>query len=137
MRRPFVWISLVLTWIVLVGIVFQLYFIAAYIFGAGTGALHAHEDLGGAVVHPAEILVFLVSLGAWWRNWRNIGLSFLLAVVGTAQVFLAGDINKGTNGWLHGLHGGLVPFVIWIAWLISNREMRALGVGPRRPRAAV
>jgi hypothetical protein len=136
MRKPFVWISLVLSWIVLVGIVLQLYFIAAYIFGAGTGALHAHEDFGGAVVHPAEILVFLVSLVAWWRNWRNIGLSFLLALLGTAQVFLAGDVNKGTHGWLHGLHGGLVVFVVWIAWLVSHREMRALGIRLDRSSAA-
>ena len=93
-------------------------------------------SVGGAIVHPAEVLTFLVAFGAWWKNWRNIGLSFSLALVGTIQVFFAGDVNKGTNGWLHGLHGGLVLFVVWIAWLVSKREMRALGVSFGRPSAA-
>jgi len=136
MRKPFVWISLVLSWIVLIGIALQLYFIAAYIFGA-SGALDAHKFVGGAVVHPAEVLVFLVSLAAWWRMWPKIGLSFLLALVGTAQVFFAGDVNKGTNGWLHGLHGGLVLVVVWIAWLVARREMRSLGVSFGRSTPAV
>jgi hypothetical protein len=135
MRRPFVWISLVLTWIVLVGIVVQLYLIAAYIFGAH-GALDAHKNIGGAVVHPAEVLVFLVGIAAWWGNWRNVGLSFLLALLGTIQVFFAGDVG-GKHGYVHGLHGGLVLFVVWIAWVVSKREMRALGVSFGGPRAAV
>ena len=127
MRRPFVWISLVLTWVVLAGLVVQLYLIAAYIFGAG-GALDAHKTIGGVVVHPAEVLVFLVSIAAWWRVWRNIGLSFALALTGTIQVFFAGDVG-GKHGYLHGLHGGLVLVVAWIAWLIARREWRALGLG--------
>jgi hypothetical protein len=134
MRRPFVWISLVLSSIVLVGIVLQLYFIAAYIFGA-SGALDTHKFVGGAIVHPAEVLTFLVAFGAWWRNWRNIGLSFGLALVGTLQVISAGDVG-GKHGYVHGLHGGLVLFVVWIAWLVARREMRALGVGFGRPTAA-
>jgi hypothetical protein len=69
--------------------------------------------------------VFLASLAAWWRDWSKIGLSFLLALVGTAQVFFADDVSKGTHGWVHGLHGALVLFVVWIAWLVSRREMRA------------
>ena len=70
MRRPFVWISLVLCWIVIAGIAVQLYLIAAWIFGE-SGALDAHKFVGGAIVHPAEILVFLVSLGAWWGRLRS------------------------------------------------------------------
>jgi hypothetical protein len=126
MRRAFLWISMVLAWVVLVGIAVQLYLIASYIFGAN-GALDAHKTIGGAVVHPAEILIFLVSFGAWWRDWRNIGLSFALALTGTIQVFFSGDVG-GKHGYVHGLHGGLVLVVIWLAWLVARREMRALGL---------
>ena len=105
MRRAFLWISFGLCVIVVAGIVVQLYLIAAWIFGAG-GALDAHKVVGGAVVHPAEILVFLVSFGAWWRNWRNIGVSFSLALLGTIQVFFVGDLNHPGSGYVHGLHGG-------------------------------
>ena len=131
MRRPFVWISLVLCWIVILGIAVQLYLIAAWVFGE-SGALDAHKFVGGAIVHPAEILVFLVSLGAWWRNWRNVGVSFSLALLGTIQVFFAGSLNDPSNGYVHGLHGGLALFVAALAYYIARREARALGVGNSR-----
>ncbi len=135
MRRPFVWISLVLCWIVLAGIVVQLYLIAAWVFGE-SGALDAHKFVGGAIVHPAEILVFLIALAAWWGNWRNVGISFSLALLGTIQVFFAGSLSNPKNGYVHGLHGGLVLFVAALAWYISRRETRALGLGATRPTAA-
>jgi hypothetical protein len=127
MRRVFVWISFVLSLVVLVGIVLQLYFISAWAFGE-SGALDAHQVVGGAVVHPAEVLIFLVALGAWWRRWRNVAWSFALAVVGTLQVIFVGDVEAPGNGWLHGLHGGLVIFVVALAAYIARREGRALGL---------
>jgi hypothetical protein len=130
-RRAFLWISFGLCVIVVGGIVVQLYLIAAWIFGAG-GALDAHKVVGGAVVHPAEVLVFLVSFGAWWRNWRNIGISFSLALLGTIQVFFVGDLNDPGSGYVHGLHGGLALFVAALALYIARREYLALGLGTRR-----
>jgi hypothetical protein len=124
-RRVFLWISFVLSIVVLVGIVLQLYFIAAWVFGE-SGALDAHKAVGGAVVHPAEVLIFLVALGGWWRQWRNVGWSFALALLGTVQVFAVGDLNEPGDGWLHGLHGGLVIFVVALAAYIARREARAL-----------
>jgi hypothetical protein len=134
-RRPFVWTSLVLCWLVIAGIVVQLYLIAAWVFGE-SGALDAHKFVGGAIVHPAEILVFLISLGAWWGNWRNVGVSFSLALLGTIQVFFAGSLNDPKNGYVHGLHGGLVLFVAALALYIARRESRGLGLGATRPTAA-
>jgi hypothetical protein len=86
------------------------------------------QPVGGAVVHPAEVLVFLVALGGWWRNWRNIAWSFALALVGTMQVFTVGDLGDPDDAWVHGLHGGLVLFVIGFAAYIAHREARALGL---------
>jgi hypothetical protein len=119
------WIGFVLSIVVLVGIVLQLYFIAAWVFGE-SGALDAHKTVGGAVVHPAEVLIFLVSLGGWWRQWWNVGWSFALALLGTVQVFAVGDLKEPGDGWLHGLHGGLVIFVVALAAYIARREARAL-----------
>jgi hypothetical protein len=126
-RRAFLWISFVLSIVVLVGIVLQLYFIAAWVFGE-SGALDAHRVVGGAVVHPAEVLVFLVALGGWWRRWGNVAWSFALAFLGTAQVVFVGDVEDPGDGWLHGLHGGLVIFVVALAAYIARREGRALGL---------
>ena len=129
-RRAPIWISLVLSVVVLVGIALQLYFIAAWVFGS-SDALDAHKTVGGAVVHPAEVLVFLVAFVGWWRNWRNIAWSFALALVGTIQVFTVGDLGNPDDAWVHGLHGGLVLFVVALAAYIVQREARALGL--RRP----
>ena len=135
MRRPFVWISLVVCWIVIAGIIVQLYLIAAWVFGE-SGALDAHKFVGGAIVHPAEILVFLIGLAAWWGTWRNVGVSFSLALLGTIQVFVAGSLNDPKNGYAQGLHGGLVLFVAALALYIARRETRGLGLGAARPTAA-
>jgi hypothetical protein len=135
MRRPFVWISLVLCSIVVVGIVVQLYLIAAWVFGEG-GALDAHKTVGGAIVHPAEILAFLVALAGWWGQWRKVGVSFGLALLGTIQVFFAGSLNHPGNGYVHGLHGGLALFVAALAGWIILREARALGLGGSQSSAA-
>jgi hypothetical protein len=137
MRRPFIWLSLLLAAAVLVGLFLQLYFIAAWIFGA-SGALDAHKDVGGFVVHPLEILAFVAALIGWWKAWRNVLWSLALPVVGTVQIFLVGDLQDPGNGWVHGLHGGLVLFVAALAVIIVRREVDALGLRGRvsRPPAA-
>lgn len=127
MRRVFIWISFVLCSLVVVGVVVQLYLIAAWIFGE-SGALGAHKTVGGAIVHPAEILAFLAALGGWWGNWRNVAVSFSLALLGTIQVFFAGSVDHPSNGYVHGLHGGLALFVAALAAWIARREGRTLGI---------
>jgi hypothetical protein len=127
MRRPFVWASLLLVVAVLVGLVLQLYFIAAWTFGS-SGALDAHKDVGGLVVHPLEILAFVAALIGWWGTWRNVLWSLALPILGTVQIFFVGDLEDQGNGWVHGLHGGLVLFVAALAAVIARREADALGV---------
>ena len=127
-RRAFLWASFGLSALVLAGVVLQLYFIAAWLFGAGNGALDAHKTVGDAVVHPAEVLIFLASFGAWRRSWAAIGWSFALALIGTIQVLSVGDVSNPTNGWWHGLHGGLVLLVVALAAFIARRDASALGL---------
>jgi hypothetical protein len=125
-KRALLWINLVLAVLVVVGVFVQVYLIASYFFGAGSGALDAHEDLGGTV-HLVEVLVFLSAIGAYWRRWGEIGLSFALAVIGTIQLgFADGD------EWVGGLHGVFALVVMILAAIITHRAMRELGIG-RRP----
>jgi hypothetical protein len=133
-RRGFVWASFVLALVVVTGVIVQIYLIAAWIFGE-SGALTAHKDLGG-IVHPIEILVFLVGLAGWWGRWRYVGWSFGLALLGTIQVAFVGDLKSPGNGYLHGLHGGLAIFVAVYAAAIAWRESRALGLRPAAATAA-
>jgi hypothetical protein len=131
MRRLFVWASLVLAVAVLVGLALQLYFIAAWIFGS-SGALDAHKDAGTFVVHPLEIFAFVAALIGWWGTWRNVLWSVALPILGTVQIFFVGDLQDPSNGWVHGLHGGLVLFVAALAAMIARRETDALDVRSSR-----
>jgi hypothetical protein len=135
MRRPFVWASLLLVVAVLVGLALQLYFIAAWIFGS-SGALDAHKDAGTFVVHPLEILAFVAALIGWSGAWRNVLWSLALPILGTVQIFFVGDLQDPGNGWVHGLHGGLVLFVAALAAMLARREANALGTGRITSRAA-
>ena len=129
MRRAFLWASFVLASAAVIGIVLQIYFIAAWVFGA-SGALSAHRD-AGSVVWGFEILAFLAGLVAWWGTWGNVAWSLCLAVLGTVQIGFVGDVEDPGRGWLHGLHGGLALFVAGMAAYIARREATALRVRDR------
>jgi asparagine N-glycosylation enzyme membrane subunit Stt3 len=116
-RRATGWLHLALAVAVVVGVFVQVYLIGAYVFGAGTGALDAHRTVG-FTVHGLEVLTFVVALVAWLPR-ADIGLSALLAVVGTAQLALA-----SASAWTGALHplGALVVLVI--AALLARRGLR-------------
>ena len=133
MRRTFLWINLVLASIIVIAIFLQAYFIAAYAMGAGEGALDAHGFTGGLVIHASELLIFLTAFGAWPRQWKWIGYTFALFVVGTIQIFLLPPDEDPGSPWVHGLHG-LLALVVWVmAALVLHRALRDLGLmGGRR-----
>lgn len=100
-----------------IGVFAQVYLIASYIFGADS--LEAHEAVGG-ITHLVEVLVFVAALVGWWKNWKAVGLAFLLPLLGTVQVaFSEGDT------WVGGLHGLLALVVLVLAAIIHVRAMRA------------
>ncbi|MGH2995547.1 MAG: hypothetical protein ACRDON_09635 [Gaiellaceae bacterium] len=107
-----------------------MYLIAAYSMNAGESALDAHAFVGGLVVHPSELIVFLTALVAFWGAWKWVGFNFLLLLVGTIQIFLAPPDENPASGWIHGLHGLLALFVLVIAAMIAHHDMRLLV--PRR-----
>jgi hypothetical protein len=128
MKRAFLWINFVLASLIVVGVFLQAYFITAYVSGAGEGALDTHGFLGFAIIHPAELLVFLTAFGAWPRQWKWIGFTFFLFVLGTVQIFLAPPEDDPASGWVHGFHGLLALLVAVIASVIAYRGMRDLGL---------
>jgi hypothetical protein len=128
MKRAFLWINFVLAAFITLAIFVQAYTITAYISGAGKGALDAHGFVGFALIHPAEVLVFLTAFGAWPRAWRWIGFTFFLAVLGTVQIALSPDKDNPQDGWVHGFHGLLALVVMVTAAVIAHRGMRDLGL---------
>ena len=126
--RIFLWINVVLSSLIVLLIFLQAYLITAYIAGAGEDALDAHGFVGFAIIHAAELLVFLTAFGAWPKQWKWIGLTFFLFVLGTVQLFLAPPDEDPASGWLHGLHGLLALVVMVTAAVIAHRGMRDLGL---------
>ena len=135
--RIFLWINFVLSSLIVLLIFLQAYLITAYVTGAGEGALDAHGFVGFAIIHAAELLVFLTAFGAWPRAWRWIGFTFFLIVLGTVQIFLAPPEDDPASGWVHGFHGLLALVVAVTAAVIAHRGMRDLGFrGGRRDELA-
>ena len=133
MRRTFLWVNFALSTLIVLLIFAQAYFITAYVTGAGEDALDTHGFIGFAIIHPAELLVFLTAFGAWPRAWKWIGFTFFLFVLGTVQLFLAPPDEDPASGWVHGFHGLLALVVMVIAAVIAHRAMRDLGLRRSSP----
>ena len=127
-NRVATWVNLVFASIVVIGVFFQAYFIASYASGAGEGALDAHGFTGGIVVHGAELIVLISGLVAFWGYWKWAGLSAFLFVFGTVQIFLSPPDDDPASGWVHGLHGLFALFVLVLAAVIANNDLRLLGL---------
>ena len=122
--RPPGSLHLALALLIVAGVVVQVYLIGGYIFGAGDGALDAHTAVGWSV-HTCEMLLFLAALAAWLPR-GEIGLSLVLAVLGTVQVLLSGG-----EKWVGALHPLLALLVLGLAGVLAQRGLRR-----RRRRAA-
>ena len=118
-RRGLAWLHLTLALVIAIGVFLQVYLIGAYIFGAGQGALDAHRT-AGFTVHSFEVLIFLAALGAWLPR-TDLGLSLVLAVLGTAQIAFA-----GAESWAGGLHALVALFVLVLAALLARRGLHRL-----------
>jgi hypothetical protein len=112
------WVHLALAVAIVAGVFVQVYLIGAYIFGAGQGALDAHRT-AGFTVHGLEVLLLVAALIARLPR-RDLGLSLLLAVIGTVQVSLA-----SAHGWTGGLHPLLALVVLTLAATLARRSLRA------------
>jgi hypothetical protein len=117
LRRGAAWLHLALALAIALGVFVQVYLIGAYIFGAGSDALQAHTDVG-FTVHSLELLLFLVALVAWLPR-ADIGLSLLMALLGTAQIGLA-----EADGWTGGLHPLGALLVLALAAAIVRRDLQ-------------
>jgi hypothetical protein len=71
-----------------------------------------------STVHGLEVLLFLVALGAWLPR-ADVGLSLLMALLGTTQIALADA--QGRTGGLHPL-GALLVLVLAAA--IVRRDLQ-------------
>ena len=117
LRRGAGWLHLALALAIALGVFLQVYLIGAYIFGAGSAALDAHTTVG-FTVHSLEVLLFLVALVAWLPR-ADVGLSLLMALLGTTQIALA-----QADGWTGALHPLGALLVLVLAAAILRRDLQ-------------
>ena len=129
LRRGADRLHLALALAIALGVFLQVYLIGAYIFGAGSDALDAHSTVG-FTVHGLEVLLFLVALVAWLPR-ADVGLSLLMALLGTTQIALA-----EAHGWTGGLHplGALLVLVLVAAIVRRDLQLRRTSQASAPPR---
>jgi len=130
MRRIPLWMVLGGGAIVVVGVLIQAFTIAAYVRGAGEGALDAHGGFS-LLVHIGQLLIVIGAIWAWWGNWSMVGLAVAFLVLAFAQLAFLGDTDE-QGGWINGLHGFLALVVLLSAAWYFTRARRELGLGETR-----
>jgi hypothetical protein len=123
LRRGAAWLHLALALAIALGVFLQVYLIGAYIFGAGSDALDAHTS-AGFTVHGFEVLTLIVALVAWLPR-ADVGLSLLMALLGTTQIALA-----DAHGWTGGLHPLGALLVLVLATVMARRDLQRRRAAP-------
>ena len=126
MKRLFTWFVLVGGVAVVLGVLWQAFTIAAYVRGAGEGALDAH-GAGSTVVHLGQLAIVIGAIVAYWRNWAQVGLALGFLVLSIAQLAFLGDTEE-SGGWINGLHGFLALIVLIAGLLYAQKAARELGL---------
>jgi hypothetical protein len=112
--------------LVVLGVLWQAFSIAAYVRGAGDGALDAHGT-GSIVVHLGQLAVVIGAIAAYWGNWKQVGLAVGFLVLSVAQLGFLGDTEEDGD-WINGLHGFLALIVLIAGLLYAQKAARELGL---------
>lgn len=126
MKRGFLWLVLVGGVLVVLAVLWQAFSIAAYVRGAGDGALDAH-GFGSLFVHIGQLAVVIGALVAYFGNWKAMGLALGFLVLSVAQLAFLGDTDE-EGGWVNGLHGFLALIVLLAGLAYAAKAARELGL---------
>jgi hypothetical protein len=126
MKRNFTWLVLVGGIVVVLGVLWQAFTMAAYVRGAGEGALDAHGG-GSLIVHVGELAIVIGAIVAYWANWDAVGAALAFLVVSFLQLVFLGDTDE-QGDWINGLHGFLALIILIAGLLYAQRAWRELGI---------
>jgi hypothetical protein len=129
MRRIPLWLLLLGAAVVVLGVLWQAFTIAAYVRGAGDGALDAHLT-GSFFVHAGQLAIVVGAIWAWWGNWTRVALAVVFLVVCVAQLAFLGDTDE-QGDWINGLHGFLALVILLAGAWYFTQARRELGIGSR------
>ena len=124
MRINFTWAVFVGGILVVLGVLWQAFSIAAYVRGAGDGALDAHGT-GSIVVHLGQLAIVIGALVAYWGNWKQVGFAVGFLILAIAQLGFLGDTEE-EGDWINGLHGFLALIILLAGLLYAQKAWREL-----------
>ena len=113
--------------IVVLGVLWQAFSIAAYARGAGEGALDAHTG-GSFFVHIGQLAIVVGALVAYWGRWRDVGIAAAFLVVSVVQVPLIGDTDE-PGEWINGLHAVFAMLILIGGLYYAQRAWHELQAG--------
>jgi hypothetical protein len=126
MKRAFTWLVFVGGLVVVLGVLWQAFSIAAYVRSADEGALDAHLT-GSFFVHAGQLAIVIGALVAYWGNWAMVGGAIGFLVLSIAQLGFLGDTEE-EGDWINGLHGFLALVILILGMLYAQRAGRELGL---------
>ena len=124
MKRSVTWLVLVGGIVVVLGVLWQAFSIAAYVRRGEEGALDAHLT-GSFFVHAGQLAVVIGALVAYWGNWRQVGYAIGFLILSFAQLAFLGDTDE-QGDWINGLHGFLALIVLIAGLLYAQKAWREL-----------
>jgi hypothetical protein len=124
MKRSFTWVVLVGGVVLVLGVLWQAFTIAAYVRSQEQGALDAHGG-GSLIVHIGELAIVIGALVAYWGNWRQVGYAIGFLILAFAQLAFLGDTDE-QGDWINGLHGFLALIILIAGLLYAQKAWREL-----------
>ena len=124
MKRNVTWLVLVGGIVVVLGVLWQAFSIAAYVRSGEEGALDAHLT-GSFFVHAGQVAIVIGALVAYWGNWRQVGYAIGFLILSFAQLAFLGDTDE-QGDWINGLHGFLALIVLIAGLLYAQKAWREL-----------
>ncbi len=126
MKRTFTWLVFVGGVVVVLGVLWQAFSIAAYVRSGDEGAIDAHLT-GSFFVHAGQLAIVIGALVVYWKNWWMVGGAFGFLVLSFTQLAFLGNTDE-EGDWINGLHGFLALIVLIAALLYAQRAGRELGL---------
>lgn len=125
MKRNFTWAVFVGGVLVVLGVLWQAFTIAAYIrTGQDPDWLDAHGT-GSLIVHIGQLAIVIGALVAYWGNWKQVGLAVGFLIMSVAQLGFLGDTEE-QGDWINGLHGFLALIILIAGLLYAQKAWREL-----------
>jgi hypothetical protein len=128
MKKTLTWVLLVGSVLVVLGVLWQAFSIAAYVRTGNEDWVDAH-GAGSSFVHLGQLAVVIGAIVTFWGNAKAIVAAVGFLLLSVVQLLAVGDTDA-TGEWWNGFHGFLALVVLLAALAYLERASDRLGLKP-------